>query len=99
MHLASCFGIVAFMYFLGLYLNDSIEPVFACAIGANRVIPITMATERTIREAVRSEPLMGSSLLSVLVMSNPFLCLSKTAGQNGVSKSSIISSIKSLSFE
>jgi hypothetical protein len=39
----------------------------------HRDAPNTIATERTIREAVRSEHLMCSSSLSVLVMSNPFL--------------------------
>jgi hypothetical protein len=39
----------------------------------HRAAPNTIATERTVRLAVRSEHLMCSSPLSVLVMSNPFL--------------------------
>lgn len=35
----------------------SIEPDDALAMGKHRDIPITMATERAIREAARSEPL------------------------------------------
>ena len=44
------------MYFLGLYLKLFIEPVFACTIGANRAIPIAMATERAIRERLALSP-------------------------------------------
>jgi hypothetical protein len=39
----------------------------------HRALPNTIATERTNRFTVRSEQLGCSSLLSVLVMSNPFL--------------------------
>ncbi len=62
MHLASCLGIVAFMYFLGLYLKLSICPVLAAGIGDNRDIPIAMATERAIRKRLALCPLWALAL-------------------------------------
>jgi len=44
------------MYFLGLYLKASIEPVLASYIGDNRAIPIAKATERAIRERLALSP-------------------------------------------
>ena len=44
------------LYFLGSFLNASIEPVFACVIGANRAITIAMATERAIRKRLALSP-------------------------------------------
>lgn len=72
MHLASCLGIVAFMYLRGLYLKLSICPVLAACIGDNRVIPIAMATERAIRERLALCPLWALALRVPDVSSFPF---------------------------
>ena len=72
MHLASCLGIVAFMYLRGLYLKLSICPVLAACIGDNRVIPIAMAIERAIRKRLALCPLWALALRVPDVSSFPF---------------------------
>ncbi len=71
-HLASCLGIVALMYFLGSFLKASICPVLAADIGDNRVIPIAMATERAIRKRLALCPLWALALRVPDVSSIPF---------------------------
>jgi hypothetical protein len=82
MHLASCLGIVAFMYLLGSFLKASICPVLAAYIGDNRVIPIAMATERAIRERLALCPLWALALRVPSVSSMFQLLTGKSAGQS-----------------
>ena len=53
-------------------MKASIEPVFACTIGANRAVTIASATERVIRERLALSPLWALALRVPCVSSIPF---------------------------